>query len=199
MQLSAAGRIVTFALAVLVLAGLGVYLFLPQPSAATAKPRPSARRSHRPTPSPSSPGPAQDNIYQWVPFTQSGLTSAAALTTKFASDYGTYSYTESTSAYLAPMQPLASGELVQVIGRAFASPGVAAVRTSSKQVSTGTAAIVSLRAFGPTSLTFVVAVTQQISATKGSKRQVTDYAVTVTGTGTNWQVSDIELAGAGNL
>ena len=51
-----------------------------------------------------------------------------------------------------------------------------------------------MRAFGPTSMTFIVAVTEQITATRdgGNKTQL---AVTVTGGGTSWQVSGIELVG----
>ena len=194
-------RIITFALAVLVLVGLGVYLFLPKSSAAGKQPRhhTSPAPSHSPTPSSSSPSAGAVNIYQWLPFNQAGLTSAATLTTKFAEDYGSYSYRQDTTAYLAPLRPLASGELVQVIGRAFAAPGVASARTSQRQVATATVVIDSLRAFGPTSLTFVVALTQRIATSKGSKQQVTDYTITVTGAGTSWQVSDIELAEAGNL
>ncbi len=199
MELSSVQRVTVFAAVVLVLAGLGVYLFLPQSSAAG---RPQARSpSASPGPSPTGPQPPapEANIYAWLPFSQAGLTSAARLVTEFARDYGSYSYRQSDAAYLAPMRPLAAGELIGVIGRAFAAPGVATARARAKQVATATASIVSLRAGGPTSLTFVVQLTQRITESSGHKRQVTDYAVTVTGTGTSWQVSDIELAGAGNL
>jgi hypothetical protein len=65
-------------------------------------------------------------------------------------------------------------------------------------VSTATAEILALRAFGPSSLTFVVAILQRIVTSKGTSRQSADYAITLTGTGSAWQVSDIELASAGN-
>jgi hypothetical protein len=210
MELSTAQRFVAFAAAVIVLAGLGVYLFLPQPSATGAPRRghsPSGQPSRAGTPAPSASanpggtaGPAQGaaNIYQWLPFSQAGLTTAARVTTEFAADYGTFSYTQSTAAYLAPMKPLMNSELAQVIGRAFSAPGLAGVRTSRKQVSAGSAAITSMRAFGPSSITFVVAITQRMTDTRGHSQQVTDYAVTLTGSGTNWQVSDIELASLGN-
>jgi hypothetical protein len=207
MELSPVQRIAAFAVIVVLLAGLGIWLFLPSSSAASGSPRttPSATPHHAsppaspgPSQSPGSPGAGTANIYQWLPFTQAGLASAAQLTTQFATDYGSYSYRQSTSAYLAPMQPLAQSSLLGVIGRAFASPGLVAKRTSQKQSATATSVIESLRAFGPTSLTFVVQVTQRITGTKGAETKVTGYAVTVTGTGTSWQVSDIELQGAGN-
>jgi hypothetical protein len=201
-ELTTVQRIAAFAVVVLVLAGLGVYLFLPRPSAATDGGA-SRRQSPSPTPSPSSvsadpSGQGMPDIYQWLPFTQAGLASAAAVTTEFAKDYCTYSYSETTQAYLAPMRSLMSDQLAAVLGRAFQAPGLAGTRASSKQVATATAGILTLRAFGPTSLTFVVAISQRIMSTKGSHRQVTNYAVTLTGTGSSWQVSDIELASAGN-
>ena len=117
---------------------------------------------------------------------------------RFGDAYGTYSYTENTAGYLRPMQSLISPALAGQIGAAFSAPGVAAVRTSSKQVSSGTAAIESIRAFGPDSLTFVVQVTEQLTDDTGHSQPSTAYAVTVTGNGTSWQVSAIQLATAGN-
>jgi len=138
------------------------------------------------------------DIYQWLPFTESGLASAARVTVAFGNDYGTFSYTENTASYLAPMQPLITPQLAQLLGRAYSAPGVAAARASSKQVSSATSVISSLRSFGPSSLTFIVAIMERITDTKGRSQQITDYAVTVTGIGTSWQVSNIELATVGN-
>src|SRR5215470_9326085 len=143
MELSPLQRITVFAAAVLVLAGLGVYMFLPRSSAAERPPGRSPSPRSRSLPPQPSPGTAAANIYSWLPFSQAGLGSAASLTIRFANDYGTFSYTESDAAYLAPMRPLASSDLVQVIGRAFAAPGLASARTRSKQVATASAAIVS--------------------------------------------------------
>ncbi len=203
MELTTVQRFAAFTVVVLVLAGLGAYLFLPRSSAATDTSGAGQSRSPSPTPTPAPADPvpvgeAQPDIYQWLPFTQAGLSSAAAATTAFARDYGTYSYAETTQAYLAPMRPLISGQLAAVLGRAFEAPGLAGARTSTKQVATATAGILALRAFGPTSLTFVVAISQRITSTKGTSKQITNYAVTLTGTGSSWQVNDIELASAGN-
>ncbi len=65
------------------------------------------------------------------------------------------------------MRKLITPALSEVLGPRFAAPGVASQRTSRKQVATGTAAIMSLRAFGASSLTFVVTISQQITDTKG--------------------------------
>jgi hypothetical protein len=214
MELSSFQRLVSFTVIVIVLVGLGVYLFLPSASGASGASGPPGPTSGHPgltppggpAPSPSgSPGPSAPagpgqapDIYQWLPFTPSGLASAAQVTVRFGDDYGTYSYTESTASYLAPMRPLVTAQLAQLLGRAYATPGLASARVSGKQDSTASTAILSLRAFGPTSLTFVVAVTERISGSGGTSQQLSDYAVTLTGSGTAWQVSDIEAASVGN-
>lgn len=203
MELSPFQRFAAFGIVVLVLAGLGAYLFAPRWSAAAGrhhgtKPGAASQPPAQPLPSAAASGSASPDIYQWLPFTESGLASAAGAATAFAGHYGTYSYTESTQAYLAPMRPLMTSQLAGVLGQAFAAPGLAANRTATKQTATATAAILSLRAFGPSSLTFVVGVTQRIASTKGTSQQTSDYAITLTGNGTAWQVSDIQLASAGN-
>jgi hypothetical protein len=85
-----------------------------------------------------------------------------------------------------------------VLARAYATPGVAGPRLREKQVSTGTARISSLRAFGSGSITFIVTINQKITSTKGVSRNTGQFAVTVSGSGRSWQVTDIELAAAGN-
>lgn len=203
MELSPFQRFSAFVTVVLVLAGLGAYLFLPRWSSVPGqhhgtKSGQASQGPIQPPPSPAAYGSPSPDIYQWLPFTQSGLASAAGTTTAFAGHYGTYSYTESTQEYLAPMRPLMTTQLTAVLGQAFAAPGLAGNRTATKQIATATAVIVSLRAFGPSSLTFVVAIAQRITSTKGTSKQTTDYAVTLTGNGSAWQVSDIQLASAGN-
>jgi hypothetical protein len=209
MDLSPFQRITAFAVVVLVLTGLGVYLFIPSAAGSGSPPAPAASTpagggpgpapSSRPTPAISAPsGAPVPDIYQWLPFTSSGLASAAEVAVRFGSDYGTFSYSQNTAAYLTPMRPLITSQLAELIGRAYAAPGVASVRSGDRQVSAGSAVITSLRAFGPSSLTFVETITEQITDSKGRSQQSQNYAVTLTGSGTSWQVSDIELASAGN-
>ncbi len=215
MELTSAQRKIAFVVIVLVLAGLGYSLFMPKGSstarAGSSRPGPSARpapaASVAPSVSPagspglaSSPSPsgAGPDIYQWLPFDQAELGAASRTIVSFADDYGTFSYSENATGYLAPMRGLITAQLGQLLAQAYSTPGVASMRVSRKQVSTGTAAISSLRAFGPGSLTFIVAVTQRVTDTRGPSQSTVDYAVTATGSAASWQVSDIELASAGN-
>jgi hypothetical protein len=209
MELNAAQRKAVFGLIVVALVGLGSYIFLSgvrgshnagRPAAAPAR-SPAAQVTPPPAPSPSptqaaaSSGP---DIYQWLPFTQTELGAAAAVVTQFADAYGTWSYTQNATGYLAGMRNLITSELSPVIAQGYSVPGVATERSVQKQVSTGSAVIDSLRAFGSSSITFVVAITEHITSTAGQSRPSTQYAVTVVTSGSSWQVNDIELASAGN-
>ena len=206
MDLSPGQQKAVFAVVVVVLAALGYWLLLPKVSHShgQAKPcRPPApaavapRKSSPPaeTASPASTGGV--NIYSWLPFTQQGLAAAATVTEKFVVDYNTYSYTESADDYVGRMNGLITTQLADTLRGLYSTPGVVKVRTSQKQVSTGTAVINSLRAFGPSSLTFIVTGTQHLATSKGTSSGSSQYAVTLTGSGTSWQVNDIELSSVG--
>jgi hypothetical protein len=212
-------RKAVFVLVVLGLAGLGVFLVRPgasgsaapaqsppasQAPAATASPavpQPPATAqapapATAPAPAPGSAGTA--GIYRWLPFTPSELTAAAAVATRFGDLYGTSSYTDSATGYVQRMRNVITSELSQVLARAYATPGVAGPRVRQKQVSTAASSVSALRAFGSGSITFIVAIHQKITGSRGVSRSTGQYAVTVTGSGGSWQVSDIELASAGN-
>jgi hypothetical protein len=210
MELTSGQRKALFALVVAALIALGIYMFVPgaravragasTPAASHSPARPAARTSApaaAPAPGSRAPATAPD-IYQWLPFSQAGLTSAAAVVTEFGDAYGTFSYTENAAAYVRSMQSLITPELAQVLAGDYSVPGVASERDSRKQVSAGTAMIDSLQAFGPSSITFVVTINREITDTSGRSRASARYAVTVTGAGAGWQVSDIEQSGVGN-
>ncbi len=203
MDLTSRQRQLVFAVTVVALAALGFFLLRP----GTSSHHPAHRAAAASTPPAPAASPAQSgsspatssrvNIYQWLPFTEAQLARVASVVTQFCAYYGTYSYNESTASYVGRMQGLMTPQLAQVIARGYATPGVAKIRSQQKQVSAGTAVINSLRAFGPSSLTFVVTVNQKITGTN-PVQQSTRYAVTVTDSNGGWQVNDIQLASAGN-
>jgi hypothetical protein len=210
MDLNAGQRRAVFGLIVVLLVGLGAYLFVSSgrdsshsPAAGAHSPAPRATPSATPaaTPSPNpaaADAPSDPDIYQWLPFTQAQLGSAAAVITQFGNAYGTWSYSQNATSYVAAMHSLITSELADVIEQGYSVPGVASQRSSKKQVSTGSTAINSIRAFGSSSITFVVTITEQITATSGQSQLSNQYAVTAVSSGTSWQVNDIELASAGN-
>jgi hypothetical protein len=197
-----------FALVVVVLAALGYWLIVPRVShshaQAQSSPTPSVTES---VPSPPASAPAATttapassggvDIYSWLPFTQQDLTVAAAVTEKFLVDYNTYSYTETAAGYVGKMNGLITTQLASTLRGLYSQPGVAKLRSGQRQVSTGTAVINSIRAFGPSSLTFVATGTQHLATTKGTSNGSAQYAITVTGSGTSWQVDNIELSSVG--
>ena len=213
MDLSPGQQKAVFVLVVVVLAALGYWLILPKvthshgpaqaavpptPSAASSAPAPEGSQAATSSSAAASPAATGSvNIYSWLPFTQQGLADAAAVTVKFGADYNTYSYTENAAAYVGTMNGLITGQLATTLQGLYSTPGVAQLRTSQKQVSTGTAVVDSLRTFGPTSLTFIVTATQHLVSSHGTTNASTQYAVTVTGSGTSWQVNDIELSTVG--
>ncbi len=207
-----------FALIVVALAGLGIFLLRPGASgSAGPASSPAASRSALPPPGPAAspaaatqppvttPAPAtgasaagRADIYQWLPFTAAELARAAAVATRFGALYDTFSYTETAAHYVQKMRNVTTGQLSGTLARAYATPGIAGPRARAKEVSVGSASIGSLRAFGSASITFIVSISQKITDTRGVRRNTGQYAVTVTGSGVSWQVSDIELASAGN-
>jgi type II secretory pathway component PulM len=214
-ELSPRQRRVVFAVIVIALAALGYYLVVPavthsgesgSPRAAasptSAGPATAIPAASAPAQAPAvtAPAAAADgvNIYAWLPFTQQDLTAAASVAVRFSVDYDTFTYTESPAAYVGAMGGLITGQLATTLQAAYQTPGVAKLRASQKQVSTGTAVISSLRAFGPSSMTFTLTASQRLVTRSGTSNGTTQYAVTVTGSGSSWQVSDIELESAGN-
>jgi 3-oxoacyl-ACP reductase-like protein len=210
-ELSPRQRSAVFAAVVIALAALGYYLVAPHThgkTQAASTPSPSASApATAPTQAQSTTAPAVQasaaaaggpDIYAWLPFTQQDLAAAASVAMRFSVDYNTYTYTESATDYVGAMGGLVTSQLAGTLRAVYQTPGVAKLRTSQKQVSTGTAAISSLRAFGPSSMTFIVTAGQRLATSNGTSNASTQYAVTVTGSGGSWQVSDIELESAGN-
>ena len=208
MDLSPGQQKTVFALVVVVLAALGYWLILPKVSHSHAQaqpsPNPSATQSV-PSPPASAPPTATTSpasasgvdIYSWLPFTQQDLAAAAAVTERFQVDYNTYSYTESAASYVGRMNGLITTQLASTLRGLYSQPGVAKVRTDQRQVSTGTGVINSIRAFGASSLTFVATGTQHLTTSKGASSGSAQYAITVTGSGSSWQVDNIELSSVG--
>ena len=210
MDLSPGQRSAVFAVVVVVLAVLGYFLVVPalthshgSAQAATSPSAvPPAVTSAPPAVVPAVTASAAAaggvDIYSWLPFTQQDLATAASVAVQFGIDYNTFTYTETAAGYVARMGGLVTGQLASTLQTEYQTPGVAKLRTSQQQVSTGTAAIISIRAFGPSSLTFIVNAGQRLVTTNGTTSGSTQYAITVTGAGSTWQVSDIELQDLGN-
>jgi len=210
MDLSPGQRSAVFAVVVVVLAVLGYFLVVPalthSHGSAQAATSPSAvppavtsaPPAVVPTVTASAAAAGGVDIYSWLPFTQQDLAAAASVAVQVSIDYNTFTYTETAAGYVARMGGLVTGQLASTLRTEYQTPGVAKLRTSQQQVSTGTAAIISIRAFGPSSLTFIVNAGQRLVTTNGTTSGSTQYAITVTGAGSTWQVSDIELQDLGN-
>lgn len=203
MELSSGQRRLLFVVIVLVLAGLGAYLIGDRHGSAAPPP---AKPSANAAPAASTPAttPATTNgsggvdIYQWLPFTQQDLTEAARTTVAFAADYETWTYTEPAQAYAAKMAGVVTSELAASLENTYATPGVAAQRSSQKQISTSSGTIASIQSFGSGSITFVVDIAQQVATATNTTHNSQAYAVTLVSSASGWQVNNIEPAGVGN-
>jgi hypothetical protein len=217
MELTTGQQRLLFIVVVLALAGLGFYLVssrssggspgaAPAATASTAQPATSGTTAAGVPPSTvpaatpvSTAGGAE--IYQWLPFTAADLATAAQSTVSFAADYATWSYTEDAAAYRAKMSGLVTAQEAATLENDYNTPGVAGPRAADKQVSTGRGTIDSISSFGssnPTSITFLVTISQQVTSTQPAKSVTGQWTVTVISSGNAWQVNDIELSGLGN-
>lgn len=226
MDLTPGQQRLVFVVVVVAFAGLGIYLIggrhtgtsapaAPASASPAAAPTASAGQSSAaaasaaatsvppatvppPTPIPTVAGGA--DIYEWLPFTQADLTAAAKTTLAFATEYVTWSYTETKAAYGGKLAPLATSQEVTTLEYYYSTAGVASQRAADKQVSTGSGTISSITSFGasPTSITFQVSIAQRLASTTGTKRSTSQYAITVVSTGGNWRVNSIELSKLGN-
>jgi hypothetical protein len=202
MELSSGQQRLLFVVVVLALGGLGVFLLGSRHRTATPPP---ASPSASVAPATSTPAAAPVtttgggvNIYQWLPFTQQDLSAASQATVAFAADYENWSYTEPAQTYVAKMNGLVTTSFAASLQNSYATPGVAALRSAQKQISTSSGGIASIRSFGTGSITFVVNIAQRLATTSGTSNSTKQYAVTVVSSATGWQVNDVELAGAGN-
>lgn len=200
-----------FAVVVVGLAVLGVTLVIPKlqhSGGVSATASPSASASATTAPAQSSPvatqtpaavtTPSTVNIYSWLPFTQAELANAAGVVTSFCSAYNTYRYTDSATVYIGRMNGIVTSSLAGLLRSDYDTAGVASQRTTQRQVSSGSGTIGSIRAFGSSSITFVVTMAQRMVSTKGTQTASGQYTITVQSVGATWQVNDIELASAGN-
>jgi hypothetical protein len=213
MELSPGQQRLLFVVVVIALVGLGFFLIEGRSHGTTAAPAPTPTA----TPTTSAPGasaaatatpPATEpaatpsataggaNIYQWLPFTQSDLTAASKTTLAFATDYVTWNSKESKAAYGAKMASLVTAQEDATLEAGFGTAAAAA----GNAVSTGSGTIDSISSFGssPASITFSVAIAQQVTPAKGASTGPGQYSITVVATGGGWQVDNIELTSLGN-
>jgi hypothetical protein len=147
------------------------------------------------------------NIYQWLPFTQSDLSTAAKTTLAFANVYANTSYTETKAAYAGKLAGLTTMQEAATLESDFETPEIATTRTADKQVATGTPTIDSITSFGPQdppgppgppSITFAVTIAQQLASTSGTVTSTPEYTITIVSSATGWLVGNIQLASLGN-
>ncbi|MFC4058344.1 hypothetical protein ACFOWE_08565 [Planomonospora corallina] len=205
-------RGVVFAVLVALLAAVGIYLTMwetgggraveadpvgagrtgaapsapPGPAVSAEPPRPSATASDAPF-----------DVYSYLPMTKQELSAAADYARRFAAEYGTYRHDEDPVAYSGRLRGYATAEFGEVLARARTSAGFAEANRADEVVSTGTATVREIRQIQDSSVVFVVACTERITARSGSREQAYEYAVTLVPVGSDWRVHDLQPADEG--
>jgi hypothetical protein len=216
MELTPGRQRLFFVVVVILLALLGIYLVGPgrsrgaAPAASTAPANAAASVSPSPlgvpsavvAPTPVAVAPVKGaNIYNWLPFTQQDLATAAGVTLAFTAADETFSYTDTAATYAGRLSSLVTSDLLQTLESQFAPPGEQQQRVQQHLVSKSSGSIVSIRSFGAapqTSITFVVDITVQTTASAKTTSVTSQWAVTAVTAPGGWAVHDIEPAAAGN-
>jgi hypothetical protein len=208
MQLSIGQQRALFVVLVLLLAGVGVFLLgpgrshgggaTPASSAIAASSSPAALAVPSAEVAPTTVVVPQAikgaNIYEWLPFSQKDLTSAANVTLAFAAADQTFSSTDTATSYGQRLQNLVTPTLLGMLEQQFRPLGA----TGMTSTSSGTISQIASFGASPASITFVVTLTEQTTTGgKTTSTTTTDNVTTVAVAG-GWQVNDIELAGVGN-
>jgi len=136
-------------------------------------------------------------IYRLLPLTATQLTAAASVATSFTDAYGTYSYAEPASAYLARLRPYTSAGLQSELAEAAAAPGLLQQRARQHASATATATVTAIRDIVSTTVTFIVTVRQTARSQGTASTSTTEYAVTAAPGTDGWLTYDIEPASAG--
>jgi hypothetical protein len=215
MELTPGRQRLLFVAVVILLAVLGIYLLGPgrshgaAPAASTAPAGPAATVSPSPlapsaaiAPTPVAVAPLKGvNIYNWLPFTQQDLATAAGVTLAFAGADETFTYTDTAASYAGRLSGLVTPDLGQTLESQFAPPGVQQQRAQQHVVSKSSGSIVRISSFGTTpqaSITFVVSIAVQTTAAGKTTSTTNQWAVTAVTAPGGWAVHDIEPAGVGN-
>jgi hypothetical protein len=96
-----------------------------------------------------------------------------------------------------------SPQLRPLIERAANDPATLTQRRRLQEITTAQAQAEAIRALGPTSITFVIAVTEHVATAHANRTDTSHYALTLTHASSSdgwdgWRVYAIELASTGN-
>ncbi|GAT69667.1 hypothetical protein HS048_00010 [Planomonospora sp. ID91781] len=153
---------------------------------AAEPPRPAATASDAPF-----------DVYSYLPMTKQELAAAADYAERFTAEYGTYAHDEDPAAYGDRLRGYATTEFAEVLVRARTSPGFVEANRADEVVSTASAKVRQIRQVQDSSVVFVVACTERITAKSGATERVDEYAVTLVPVGADWRVHDLQPADEG--
>lgn len=196
------GMVAAVLCAACALGGLTAGRLLPRtpaspPAGRTAPAPPTSSPAARPPATIGTTRASGPNVYRLLPLTARQLAAATAIADTFTALYGTYSYTQPASAWLARLQPYTAPGLQAALTDAAATPGLLQLRARQHASASCTATTTAIRDIAGTAITVLV-IGRQATRMHGTAHfTVQEYAVTLAPSGTGWQVYDIEPAAAG--
>ncbi|WP_449063811.1 hypothetical protein [Planomonospora algeriensis] len=137
------------------------------------------------------------DVYSYLPMTKQELAAAADYAERFTAEYGTYAHDEDPAAYGDRLRGYATTEFAEVLVRARTSPGFVEANRADEVVSAASAKVRQIRQVQDSSVVFVVACTERITAKSGATERVDEYAVTLVPVGADWRVHDLQPADEG--
>ncbi|GAA3979980.1 hypothetical protein FOF52_20205 [Thermobifida alba] len=138
-------------------------------------------------------------LADWLPFTEEEFVAAAAVAQAFAADYGTVDYSEPPEEYYDRLGRYAAEEYARTLTQSSGAEALWGERAEQEAVSTGRAAVESVRGFDEGSIIFVLRVQSITEGNDGESQNLGDFAVTMVREGGEWRVYDFQPADAGNL
>ncbi|GII64440.1 hypothetical protein Skr01_45250 [Sphaerisporangium krabiense] len=198
-------RGLVFAGVVVAIAAVGIYLSVRSASDDPDEPRPTTGAVVSTAPAaPSSgvrvPSPVRSgafDIYAYLPLSKDQIAQAADAAQRFAVAYATYRWDEDPASYAERLKAFTTADLGTVLARDVTSPATVERNRADQVVSEGSARLKEIRDIAGGSIVFVVTAVQRITAKSGPQERGTDYAVTLTQVGSQWQVYDMQPAEAG--
>jgi len=165
------------------LAGLAADRLIAHSPASPPPPHPApaahATSLQRPAAPPGATRPGSPGVYRLLPVTAAQLTAADTVAAAFTRLYGTYSFTQPASAWLARLQPYTAPGLQAALADAATAPGLLQLRDRQHASATCTATVTAIRDIASTAITVLVTARQATRTQAITRTTVQDYAVTL--------------------
>lgn len=142
--------------------------------------------------------PTTADAARLLPFSPQQVLEASQLACAFTAAYATHRYNEDPDDYLRRLIPMTHPQLRPILQRTAHDPAILVERHRLRENAIGRARTTVIRALGPSSITFLITATEQVTTEHAVRHDTTRYAVTVIRNHAGWQIYTIDLATTGD-